>query len=313
MNNVYSTIELTKGNHLRYWFNDDPTQHWRGHPYEVAHMSIDPRATSIVRGFVDSLMETASTLVNRHRDGFRLFLSGGLDSEVACRAFVRAGLQFTPTTIRFANDLNVEDFRMSTMLCQELGLKQEVIELNPIEFMQSGDWRRIAIEYQCYTFYQQLLIGIAEKLSSPMITIDEIEIVKSNDRWNFIKKEDQDGCWHRFVEKTGIPAYNNFYTYDVDTIVGFFESPTLQRLINNQIPGKLGWSSSKNEIYSELTGFNMLNRPKRHGREKMMHVWDHIQEETALLLHDSPVTFSFESRNLRKQLISRRLITCNTL
>jgi len=313
MKDVYSTINLTKENHLRYWFNGDQSQHRRCHPYEVAHMSIGMNSTATGARFVDSLMETARTLVNRHGNGFRLFLSGGLDSEVACRAFVKAGLQFIPTTIRFTNDLNIEDFRMSTVLCQELGIQQDVIELDPIEFTRSGDWKRIAIDYQCYTFYQQLLISIAEKLSSPMITIDEIEIVKSKDRWNFIKKEDQDGCWHRFVEKTGIPAYNNFYTYDVDTMAGFFDSPTLKRLINNEIPGKLGWSSSKNEIYGELTGFRMSKRHKRHGMERMMHVWDHVQEETAMILHDSPVTFSFEATGLLNQLVSKGSITCNTL
>lgn len=313
MRDVYSRIELTKGNHLRYWFNDDPTQHWRGHPYEVAHMSIGTEEPVNDLGFVESLMETARTLVNRHGDRFRLFLSGGLDSEVACRAFVKAGLRFIPTTIRFSNDLNKEDFHMATALCQELGLEQEVLDLDPTDFMRSGDWKRIAIEYQCYTFYQQLLIGIAEKLSSPMITIDEIEITKSTDGWNFIKKEDQDGCWHRFVEKTGIPAYNNFYTYDVNTIVRFLKSPTIQQLVNDQIPGKLGWTSSKHAVYSELTGFNMLNRPKRHGMERMMHIWYHVQEETAMILHDSPVTFSFESNGLLNQLVSKGSITCNTL
>jgi hypothetical protein len=264
--------------------------------------------------FVDSLLSTARELGNRHHGRFHLFLSGGLDSELAFRAFARAGVGFKPVVVKFTNNLNMEDVVGALTLCAAANRDPIVVDFDPIEFFMSGDWKRIANEYQSHTFYQQILIKIAEKLAEPMITVDEIEITKGdNGSWKFIKKEDQDGCWHRFVGKTGIPAYNNFYTYDPRTIVAFMSSRRIKSLINNEVPGKLSWNSSKNEVYFELTKWNMARRHKRHGMERMMHIWENVENATCLLMPGSPRTFEFSATTLQSNLRTADEMICNTI
>jgi len=313
MHNVYNTVNLTKDNHLQYWFNHTHSQHFRTHPYEVAHMKIGGKVDTSIP-FVDSLMETANEFHRRHGDEFRVFLSGGLDSELACRVFLKANLKFQPVLIRFKDDLNAPDVHNALKFCNDAGLKPLILEFDPYEFVNSNEWCRIARDYQCYTFYQQMLISIAEQQAQPMITIDEIELTKDHHEWVFSKKEDQDGCWHRFVEKTGIPAYNNFYTYDLSTMVAFLKLPRVVSLVNNEIFGKLSWNSSKNAIYQELTNFNMRPRHKRHGMEHLMHVWDHVEEHIAAnVLFDDPVVFAIPVSVITNALASGQEVIWDTI
>ena len=312
MDNVYGKFELTKGNHLQYYFNQNLKQHWRKNPYELAHCSIGMGHIATGSTFLGSIARSAKTLYDRHGSGFRLFLSGGLDSEVALRIFYNNGYAVTPFIVKFANDLNKPDVENALVLCNDMGIEPVIFDFDPIEFLGSGEWQRIATTYQCYTFYQQLLLFIAEQERVPMITIDEIELQKHQNSWWFIKKEDQDGCWHRFVEATGIQAYNTFYTYDPDTMLAFLETPTVQDLVNDRIFGKLSWTSSKHRIYTELTGFNMRVRPKRHGMERMLNIWEFVETETSKILDGTPAEFMFDVKNMHKLKLGTTL-TCSTI
>jgi hypothetical protein len=167
-----------------------------------------------------------------------------------------------------------------------LGIKYTVIDFDPADFVNSGECYDIGLKYQAYTFYQQMLLKVAEQYSAPMITIDEVELERptsidyetgdTSSGWIFLKKEDQDGVWRRFNEKTGIPALNNFYTYSPETILSFLDIPVVDDLVNNRIYGKLGWTSSKMKIYSTL-GYEFRKRPKWHGVENYIHLWDEVR------------------------------------
>lgn len=295
ISNVYKNFELTKDNHIQYYFNNDETNHWRESQFDVTHMKFGSEKYNDM-DFVDSLIDTSKNLLSKHKnDEFLLFLSGGLDSEVACRSFVLTGMKFKPLIVKFSNNLNSFDIENAINLCSDLKLEPVIFNFDPILFFKSEDWKRICIEYQSYTFYQQILLSIAEKISSPLLTVDEIELVKQNDNsWAFIKKEDQDGCWHRFVEKKNIPAYNNFYTYDVSTMEAFLKNATVKALVDNRIFGKLSWTSSKNKIYSELTKWEMTPRIKRTGMEKMMNIWSYVEEECLKILPGVPQIYNFD-------------------
>jgi len=314
MINVYEQFELTLGNHLQYWFNDNRGQHWRNDPLEVAHCCVGENYINAQsKTFNQSITDTANVFYSRHGSDFLLFLSGGLDSEVALQTFINAKNTVKPFIIRFTNELNKEDVSDALRLCNTNGIEPIIYEFDPLQFFHSGEWKRVAETYQCYTFYQQMLIYIAERTRKPMITVDEVEVAKLSDKWYFVKKEDQDGCWHRFVERTSCPAYNNFYTYDPATILAFIQSPTVQNLINDKIPGKLGWNSSKHKIYTELTDFDLIPRNKRHGMERLMHIWWYVLEHTARILHNSPVDFKFEATSIIPQLSTGKGLICNSL
>jgi hypothetical protein len=255
-----------------------------------------------------------------------VFFSGGLDSEIALNAWMESRAPFRPVIVRFKDELNKDDVSNAEGFCEDHSLKPVYIDFDPIKFYESGEWERIARQYQAYTFYQQLLLKVAEDFAEPMITIDEVELEKVPDmdhffktgeqrlEWVYLKKEDQDGVWRRFVAKTGIPAYNNFYTYNPETMLAFLEGYVVGRLIDDKIPGKLGWTSSKNQIYATLTRYPFQPRPKRTGVEKLFHVWTDVEHRTAsMLFATEPRIYEFPAKQLITNIKQGKVTTCNTI
>lgn len=276
-------INNTEGRHLRYWYDSDPNKIWRTDHLEHTTMSVGG-CTRKPMSFRAELIRNARCL-NKEFPGLTLFMSGGLDSEMALRSFLNAGIVPKLVTVRFPDGTNMYDIGPMMEMLNQMNLKFSIIDFDMDEFVESEKCYDIAAKYQAYTLYQQMLLSIAEEYSAPMITIDEIELEKHTimhwetgeyyNEWVFLKKEDQDGVWRRFVDKTRIPALNNFYTYSPETILSFLKISTTAELIRDKIPGKLGWTSSKMQIYSNL-GYVFRKRPKWHGMENYIHLWDQI-------------------------------------
>lgn len=301
----------TENNHLHYWFNSDRSQIWR-------HSNFDTTAMS-VGGCLRPPMSLRAELIRNARSIYRnypdltLFMSGGLDSEMALRSFMSAGIIPKLATIRFPNDNNMYDIGPMIRMVEQLKLKITVIDFDPNKFVQSGEYKDVGLRYQAYTLYQQMLLRVAEDYAAPMITIDEVEVEKNpsidfdtgkvTNEWIFLKKEDQDGVWRRFNDKTGIPALNNFYTYSPETILAFLQNPTVDDLINDRMQGKLGWTSSKMKIYSSL-GYEFRKRPKWHGIENYIHLWDAVRYS----MSDSGLIFNSRAYSVPANLLKENLI-----
>ena len=274
----------TENNHLQYWFNNDRSQIWRQDDLDTTSMAVGgcKRQPMALRA---ELIRNARSIYKNYPD-LTLFMSGGLDSEIALRSFLAAGITPKLATIKFPYDNNMHDIGPMIRMVEQLKLKINVIDFDPDEFVHSGEYKEVGLRYQAYTLYQQMLLRVAEKYAAPMITIDEVELEKNptvdfntgetTSEWIFLKKEDQDGVWRRFNDKTGIPALNNFYTYTPESILSFLLNPTVDDLINDRIYGKLGWTSSKIKIYSSL-GYEFRKRPKWHGVENYIHLWDAVR------------------------------------
>lgn len=277
-------IVNTENNHLLYWYDDDRTKKWRTSELESTYMSVGG-CTRKPMSLRAELQRNARRLTTDFKD-LTIFMSGGLDSEMALQSFLSAGITPKLVTVRFPDNANMHDIGPTMRMLDQMNLPYTVIDFDLPEFVQSGECYEVGLRYQAYTLYQQMLLRVAEDYNAPMITVDEVELEKvpSIDwatgeysyEWVFLKKEDQDGVWRRFNDKTGIPALNNFYTYSPESMLAFLNIPIVDDLINNRIPGKLGWTSSKMKIYSTL-GYQFRQRPKWHGVENYIHLWDTVK------------------------------------
>lgn len=306
-------ITNTENNHLTYWYDNDRTKIWRSDELDTTSMRVGGCARKPM-SLKAELIRTARSLMRSYPD-LTMFISGGLDSEMALQSFLSAGIVPKLATIRFPDDKNMHDIGPTMKMLNQMGLKYTIIDIDPVEFVMSGEAFEFAEKYQSYTLYQQMLMKIAIDYSAPMITIDEVELEQlpytcwstgvSHDKWSFIKKEDQDGVWRRFNDKTGIPALNNFYTYSPESMLAFLQLPTVDDLVNNRIPGKLGWTSSKMQIYSHL-GYDFRRRQKWHGVENYLQLWDYVQSKVATRanLQFTPRTYKVPVDVLRQNLIN---------
>lgn len=315
-------IENTQNNHLTYWYGNDKNQRWRSHWQQSTHMQVGGCSRQPFSARIEWI-RIARMLADQYPD-LTVFMSGGLDSEIALRCFIAAGVKPKLATVRFPDGKNDYDIGpMLEMVKNEFNLGCQVIDFDPVEFCLSGEYQEVGARYQAYTFYQQILLRIAEQYAQPMITVDEVELEKLPDvdfdtgavswNWTFIKKEDQDGVWRRFAEKTKIPALNNFYTYTPESMLAFLRLPTTQALIRDQIPYKYSWTSSKMKIYSDA-GFKFRPRPKWHGMENYMHLWDFAQSNPAETLKDfDSQTYAIPALELEQNLAQGKISQCSII
>ena len=73
-----------------------------------------------------------------------------------------------------------------------------------------------------------------------------------------------------YMEYKGIDGTIFFNGYSAEMVAAFLTDPRMRDLADNKIPGKLGSHSSKYIVYSRHSGFNLEERPKYHGFEKII-------------------------------------------
>lgn len=64
--------------------------------------------------------------------------SGGIDSEVACRAFFDQGLNFSVLTLEHSAGTNCYDIDFATKWCRERAIKQDLVRIDMQAFLASG-------------------------------------------------------------------------------------------------------------------------------------------------------------------------------
>lgn len=89
----------------------------------------------------------AAKLIEKEAAGqkIKIFLSGGLDSEITARAFIDAGVSFEPVFMSYKRQLWDETYH-ANRFCQEMGLRLATIELDEDKFFDE-DLERIAEQY----------------------------------------------------------------------------------------------------------------------------------------------------------------------
>ena len=169
-------IVNTEDLHLKYWYGNDRNIIWRTENLETTSMSVGGCIRKPM-SFKAELIRNARRLHKSYPD-LTIFLSGGLDSEMALQSFLAAGITPKIVTIRFPDGKNIHDIGPAMRMLDHMGLKYTVIDVDPEEFVMSGEAFEIGARFQGYSFYQQLLMKVAMDYNAPMITIDEIELEK---------------------------------------------------------------------------------------------------------------------------------------
>jgi hypothetical protein len=274
----------TKNNWLQYFYVDvdwQPSLGWmRTDPEQQCSMLITPYEFEVETNLWQSILMTAQEISSKFGN-IQIGYSGGLDSEMAVLAFHSLKLPFRISTIHLYWDdklLNGHDVKYAHELCKQLDRPVEVIKFDLRDLVLGDEWARIATTYQAVSPYQHVLLKVLEKVEEPWLQVDEIETLMVHDDgapyWAFEKREDQDMCWRKFNGLTGIPALNNFFTYRLETVDAWFRNSTVNDLVNNRIPGKLSFTTSKHRIYQQDCPYTLERRPKYFGLESMTGLWD---------------------------------------
>jgi len=199
-----------------------------------------------------------------------IMYSGGVDSEYTVSVFKDAGIDFTPVIIKFKNDYNSHDLEYALKFCRYKNLKPLIIDIDFDHFVKSGMMLEISKEIKSAVHHRAATAYAIGQLDGTVICGEGEPYLRKNenDSWD-VTIYQHDYAIVNYYKLYNIDGTPHFNRYTPEMMRTFLEDPRIKDLSLNQVPGKLGSDSSKYIIYNRDSNFELEERPKYHGYEKI--------------------------------------------
>ena len=199
-----------------------------------------------------------------------MLYSGGVDSEYALSIFLSLGMDITPVIINLNPNYNDFDIKYATDFCNRKNVTPLIVNLDFDQFVKSGKFLEVSKICRSEIYHRAATAYVAGQLDGTVLLGDGEPYIKkdSNDNWNIEIYEHDYAVWNYYVAK-GIYGTTHFNRYTSEMLLSFFADERMVELANNTVPGKLSSNSSKFIMYNRHCNFNLEERPKYHGYEKI--------------------------------------------
>lgn len=247
-------------------------QHYQNLWDNIPYYFVERKAYSISFGkaigqytFRDAVINTANNILNTHKK-INFFLSGGLDSNVALRGFILAGIKntFIVKLIKLDNGANNFDFQTGLLTCKLYGLKYDIINVN-YDYYLNKEFIHHSFPLYINCPQYTLFLKIQKELDNSFVNIfglGDFDFQFNKNYQKFVLPEYEFvGRFNRYC-KNFIP----FFRYDPNIIRAWLSDTNFLSFIQqkNKIEN---WNNYKNIFYSQHFP-ELLNRPKYTGIEK---------------------------------------------
>ena len=231
-------------------------------------MSFDTFSSQYNNYFIESC-NAAKEVYDLKQGKLHILYSGGVDSEYALSVFLSLGIDITPVIINLNPNYNDFDIKYATDFCDKKNITPLIINLNFDQFVKSGKFLEVSKICRSELYHRAATAYVSETLDGTVLHGEgEPYIKKNNDGWDIEIYEHDCAIWNYFVAK-GIHGTTHFNRYTPEMFLSFLSDGRMVDLANDKVPGKLGSNSSKFIIYNRDSNFNLKERPKYHGYEKI--------------------------------------------
>lgn len=202
-----------------------------------------------------------------------IFFSGGVDSELIIRTYVRIGANPKIYIVRYEDDLNIYDVSYAITICLSLGLDYTLVDFNLKKFYEND---AITVSEQAQIDRPRMLPHLKfTDCADGLIIVGHSDIAWYRPSADYSKRE----VWmaRDFEHDLGCDKYNAFHNRDAiyqwfkwspGLVISYTRLNWFQDLIADKFEGKLGINSTKlfgfREIYPDL-----ITRKKQTGFEKI--------------------------------------------
>lgn len=292
-------LELTEKNHFCFGYNGIPFANRQGRDDKwFVRYGQCQRAP---HSFADECVATARAIA--HSAGMLpiwVLFSGGIDSEVVARSFLKAGIDFKIAILRFSEDLNIHDISYAVIVCENLGIPYKFFDLDPNSFFPSDLARMYAretgsITYQllptmwlmdqvpgypilgsgdCYLVNRSQMSLVANSYKYKFS--DDLPVSNAAPEWDLWEKE-KIAAWYRFLQFRQKPGCGGFFQYTPEIMASYLLDPIVQNFIFSSGAIKVSTQDCKLKMYQ--SHFPILARPKYNGYEKMLEI-DRLHRHT---------------------------------
>lgn len=145
--------------------------------------------------FVEECYEVAKMLHDKAQRQGRaptILLSGGLDSEVVCKAFIEQNLPFEAATFRFKNELNRHEIYFVDRFCKRHGIETRFFDMDAEKFICSQEALDLYLKSYCGRTimlpHMLLISDVWNNGGMPIVGGGDI-VLHNNNGWKFCKYE----------------------------------------------------------------------------------------------------------------------------
>jgi len=208
--------------------------------------------------------------INDLKDGklYALY-SGGIDSEMLLEVFLSQKIDITPVIIKLSPNYNDYDLKYAYQFCKNKNITPLMLDINIDEFIQTGEIIKLSEKIGPCPYQMMPIINETLKIDGTVLSGNNEPYFgpdESTGKWYLIDKEYL--ClWNRLYESKQLIGTPSFLSWSAETMLAFCLDPTINKLATNQLIGKKGTYSSRNEVYSRT--FPLEPRPKYTGWERL--------------------------------------------
>lgn len=249
-------------------FVKDNFQRPTGHGKDFT-VELDPLPTEFKNYYQESLL-AAEEIESLKQGKLYILYSGGVDSEYALRVFLALGIKITPVIIDM-KEYNDYDIKYAYDLCNEKNLNPLVIDIDFDYFVTSGKFLEISKICKAELHQRAVTAYVAGELDGTVLCGDGepyVGLNKETGRWRVAMDEHEFAVYNYYKAK-GIYGTTHFNSYRPGMMAAFYTDPRVYDLAMNYCPGREGTISSKWMIYNRHSNFNMPQRIKYTGYERI--------------------------------------------
>lgn len=253
--------------------------------------------------FHDECIRAARLIANQfNNECIWITLSGGMDSEVVARSFLKAGVNIKCAIMAFENNLNDHDIKYALAFCNEQNIPYKIFNLNLENFYKHKSHLLYAREFKCSSPQIATHLWLAENLPGPFVFSGSPALlvwsghvpfasnVKTDiNNYAFLECPPENNfCLDRLILKRELKGISNFFFYTPEltmSATNSFSNPFLTRLFYTYFFKNMkrlyidenlnlyGFYTIINSIKFQFyysAGFDVLIRPNKYtGFEKL--------------------------------------------
>ena len=217
------------------------------------------------KSYYEETVIAAEMLWAQKQGNLHLCYSGGLDSEYVLAVFKTLGMPIRPVIMR--TQYNHLETRYAFKYCEENSITPIVIDLDYDNFIESGKFLEIASATKCSAYQYIANMWLTSQLDGTVITGDsDPHLFLENGKW-FVDEIEPTYTQFEYFKQNKVYGTPFFLSYTAEQYLAFLDDITIQRLANNEIPGKTGSYSSKVHVYNNQNKFQLEQRTKLTGYE----------------------------------------------
>ena len=278
-------IELTRGNHFQWGYNDVPwSRRVRLYDrffsrYGKVSEEFRQKPTTLREETINTARQIAEHCRQINKKPM-IFYSGGLDSEVVIAAFLQSGENFSVGHLKYVPEYNYHDTMWVYRFCRANGLDLKEYEIDPIKFLSSDAAFQTAVDDNARLVQMQLVTYLMDTVKDeyyPILGNGEPYLFRDNpnpdefSRWIF-KELEYMMPWYNHAMNNHIHSCPGFFQWTPEVTVSFLLDSMMRGLVTNNFRGKVTSRSSKYAIYTKAfpeyelqprkkyTGYEMLPR-----------------------------------------------------